>query len=565
MKRTHTLLSVSVAALSSLVIITALVLFNVARIPASAIQPDKLPTPTPTLPASPQITVDFGSRQNLSHPIPANFFGFNGGDFLDTIDQASSGLHQANFKMMRVFIDIDEIFPTVSSATNPSQQSWLYFDQQMTRIGSEGFQPILSLIGAPTWMQPQNQKPASQNYCLTSNDPRAHHFPSHVLPTYIVNGVDKGPAMWASLAALVVAHMDKNFPAILTKYEVWNEPDGVRFLCVANNDPNPETTRYNEYHTIFKNTAPALRAQAQHDNQQIKIGAPALAYVKGHGVQWVPLLVNDASIYPYLDFVSYHMYFGNPSSTWDTGIDNFVKLMQIQRGNPIEGYELVSSGVHAGKQPNATKTPVYIDEFGTFDGTQGCCHYDPVFGPLWANLFIADMLNTVNDTGSQYGPASAVPGAMLYYALSDAGNGFCLYGQTTTLPLNCNIGPNIKLKPYPPYYALQLLGSSSYLDIMNGMYVATATSTNAPNVVITAFFSGTRETVLIVNMSKHTFTSFPVKMQNTGTLQKTATVYTLAKAPQITSQQTGLSTNGSGYQTAVTVPGYSTVAISMTV
>ncbi len=519
----------------------------------------KTPTPTPTIPASAQITSDFGSRLSTKYPISNQFLGMNAGNFLGTIDQASSYLHQANFQQIRMATDFPTIFPTPASATDPTQQSWFGFDQQLQRIIQQGFHPILTLAYSPTWMQPQNQNPAQPNYCLLSSDPRAQTFPSHVKPAYMVNGVDKGIAKWALMAAQVVAHMDKTYPKLNPYYEIWNEPDGVRYMCTANNDPNPQNTKWTYYRPIYAAAAPQMKAQAQKDNMSIKVGGPALAYPRGHSKFWFPLFVNEPTIAPYIDFISYHQY--SAADTWDGTKPALLTLMQVPPFSVANQYEYISSVIHAGKQPNAKTTPIYIDEFNTDDTATHCCRYNATYGPLWTSLFVADMLNSVNDTGAQYGPALAVPSAILYYAQSSSTDGFCLLGDP--IRMNCAVTSN--MKPYPPYYALDLLCGSNYLGITNGGYVAGPATTNAPGIVISDVYTSSKDDILIVNSSGHSYTQVTVFVQNPGSIQTTASLYTLNQAnPTIGSQQVTLSSTGNGgYKVTISLPADSTVALSM--
>src|SRR5690242_13330463 len=124
---------------------------------------------------------------------------------------------------------------------------------------------------------------------------------------YIVNGQDQGAQMWGKFAALVVAHVDQYFPQSHPLYEIWNQPDGTQFLCAPKGDKNPDQTRYNEYRAMYAAAAPQMKQQAQKDGTTIKVGGPALVYaLQNHLTTWLPNLLKDPGIYPYVDFVSYH-------------------------------------------------------------------------------------------------------------------------------------------------------------------------------------------------------------------------------------------------------------------
>ena len=516
-------------------------------------------TSTPLGPGSGAITANFGSRQDTSHPISSDLLGMNASNFLGTINQASGYLHQANFQMIRVVTDFATIFPTPASATDASQQNWNGYDHQMQRIVREGFHPILMLGYAPTWMQPQNQNPPQTNECLVSPDPEARTFPSHVKPVYIVNGADQGIAEWSLLATQAVAHMDRTFPGLNPDYEIWNEPDGVRYMCVTVNDPNPQNTKLTYYRAIYAAAAPRMKAQGQRDNVFIRVGGPALAFVRDHAQLWFPTLVKDPAIYPYLDFISYHHYFGNPADTWNVGRLSLFGAMQDPSDGVVYEYEYISSVVHAGRQPNARGTPIYIDEFNTYEGISSCCRYSMTYGPLWLSLFVADLLNSVNDTGSRFGAALAVPSGLLYFALSASTDGFCLIGSLTQL--NCAVSGN--MGPYPPYYAFQLLGDPNYLGIANRGYITSPATTSTPGLVVSDIYTASKDDILIVNTSGQSYLQFGVLIQNPGPIQTKASVYTLSQAPRIATQQVSLTPVNNGYEVVISVPAYSTVGLSM--
>src|SRR5260370_7839443 len=124
---------------------------------------------------------------------------------------------------------------------------------------------------------------------------------------YLVNGQDSGPQAWGKLAALIVVHVDQKFPQAHALYEIWNQPDGNQFLCMPKGDTNADADRVTAYKAIYAAAAPLMRQQANKDGVQIKIGGPALVYaLQNHLHMWLPALLNDPSIYPSFDFISYH-------------------------------------------------------------------------------------------------------------------------------------------------------------------------------------------------------------------------------------------------------------------
>lgn len=498
--------------------------------------------------ASAAITVDFSSRQNPAYPIGKVLFGANGFGKIKYTSQLLTDISTAHIKLARLSVDMPTVFPTAAS-TNPQQQNWADFDRTLTIVQSEGLQPILTLEFSPPWLQPQiNPCPAG----VAS---------SHVSPTMIQNGVDVGPSQWGLLAAQVVAHMDATFPGMQPYYEMWNEPDGVTFLCVPANDPNAGQTRLTEYTAIYAAAAPPMKQQAQQDHTTIQIGGPALAVPRLHTSLWLPTLINDPAVAPYIDFVSYHNYFRiRHADTWS----NALSLMQDPTAGVAALFEMTSSIVQKGKQPNAQSTPIFIDEYNTTTSLTDCCRNSPTFAPLWNAVYITDLLNAVNDTSSPYGPAHAFVGGLGYFTVipySPTSSQFCLFG-TWNSAMNC--AQNGTIQPYPQYYTYQLLGDSHYCDMTNGGYITKAAVGTQAGLVVAGFYTSTKDTVLIVNTSSTAYMTLTIGLQNPGLAQPTASVYTLDSSyPQIGTSLTALSTVGGGYTVTISVPAYSVVAVSL--
>ena len=501
------------------------------------------------------ITVDFGSRQNHNHPISSNLFGIGGLGFNDTM---AGPLHQAGFKVVRIGRDLETIFPTAASATDPAQQNWTKFDELMTILANQGFQPLITLSYTPPWLQPQNQTPPLPNPCLTNSQKVPS---SHIKPTFIVNGVDEGPTKWGEIAAQVVAHIDQKFPTVKPLYEIWNEPNGTKYLCVADNDPNAKQIRLTQYKAIYAAAGPLMRQQAARDHVSIEIGGPALANIKVFATTWIPALVNDPTIAPYLDFISYHHYIGTKDKDMVTG--GLAAVQDISTGAASE-YEYIASVVRAGRQPNARSTPIYIDEYNagndSSSGDVGSFRNSQKYGALWNTLFVADLLNTVIDTRSSHGAAQSLPTDLTYFTASNPPPGeFCMFGDYDG-SMDCSYSANSK--PYPAYYAYLLLGGSNYLDITNGGYVANSVS-GSGQLVVSGFYTKAKDDILIVNPTGQNY-SPTVLAQNPGSVKDTASLYILNEANlQISTQQITLSSGSNGYSVTVSVPAYSTVAIAL--
>jgi hypothetical protein len=507
------------------------------------------PTPRNLSSLPTDIAVDFSSRQSHAHPIAHNIFGTNGFNKISNNTQLLNYLAPAHINLVRVSVDMSATFPTAASM-NPQQQNWKPFDSFMTTIQTQGLRPILTIAYSPPWLEPQN------NPCIIGD-------PSHVNPTFIQNGTDIGPVIWAALAGQVVAHMDQRFPNVQPYYEIWNEPDGTTFLCVPASNPNPDQTRLVEYKALYAAAARQMKQQAQQDHTSIQVGGPALAVPRTRASIWLPTLVNDPTIAPYIDFISYHNYHGgNQGDSWSS------LLAQTQDPNTgVAGiFENVSSIVRNGKQPNAQSTPILIDEYNTNTGTPDCCRNDRTFGSLWNALLIADLLNSVNDTRSPYGPAQAPVGGLTYFTAIQPppSNEFCLFG-TWDSAMDCAM--NGSVQPYPQYYAYQLLSDPRYLDISNSGYITGPASMKPlPGLVVLSFYTNTKDNVLIVNTSGTTYPQLNIGLQNPGALtaQLAFSLYTLNQnGPQIVTKQITMLASKSGYVAPISVPAYSTVAVSL--
>lgn len=523
---------------------------KVATFPSHA---DSTPTNHSFLPAD--IAVDFSHRQNHVHAIASDLLGLNGFAKISNNGQVVDYVSSAHINLVRVSVDMVDTFSTETSV-NPQQQNWTRFDQVMTIIQTRSLQPILLISYSPQWLQP------SANLCGGGD-------PSHVMPTYIVNGQNLGPQKWGALAAQVVAHMDHRFPGVHPAYEIWNEPDGTTFMCVAGSDPNPDLTRLNNYRAIYATAALQMKQQAQQDHMTIHVGGPGLAYPQGHASTWLGALLNDPAIAPYVDFISYHQYLLAARGSRDTwgGI-----VAAMQENSSLQGsstgfaaeFEYISSLVRGGKQPDPQATPIYIDEYSINSAGTDCCRNDRTYGSLWHTLLIADLLNTVNDSRSTFRPAQNLVAGLGYFsAIEPPPSGqFCMFGTWDTA-MDCGITGGIA--PYPTYYAFQLLGAPSYLDITNNGFVTGAAAVKPVGLVVSGFFTNTKDNVLIVNPNATGYTQLTLGIRNPGLVQANPTFYILNQAnPQISAQRIALTTTPNEYIAKISVPAYSIVALSLT-
>ncbi|HZS79451.1 MAG TPA: hypothetical protein VFA41_22750 [Ktedonobacteraceae bacterium] len=529
-------------------------------------------TKTPTVPpitisaSQADITVDFSNRQNKAYPIPYRFLGVGGINIGRVLPANGNAVLSANFHLMKLgdYDDMAEIFPAAASLTNPSQQSWAKFDNQMALAAQFNLQPLISLASTPTWLEPQNQTPRQTNPCLTYNPPFDDHS---VKPMYLVNGQDVGPQTWGKLAAIVVAHVDAKFPQLHAMYEIWNQPDGAQFLCEPSNDANADLDRVSAYRAIFAAAAPLMKQQGSRDGVQVQIGGPGLVYaLKNHLTWWFPTLLNDPAVYPYMDFITYHRYMS--SSSFNAGSTSLVGNEQDPYLGVAAQYEQIAKLVHSGKQPNAANTPIYLDEYSMTPCYPNVCRNHPTYAPLMNALFIEDLLNTVNDTHSSYGAAPAVPAGLAYYTWNIPQQNLCMFGIYDQ-QLDC--GPQQgQVQPYPTYYAYDLFGASNYLDMTDGGYVATPRLVKPSGLYVSGFFTASRDSIAIVNTTSSSYSTLHVFLQNPGTSSTSGSVYTLKfsmgnPANSIVTSSVTLVpvSGGTGFMATITVPAYTTVGLSV--
>jgi len=522
-----------------------------------------------TVPASSaDITTDFGNRQNTAYPIPSTFLGVGGVGLKLILRNNGMPVLNANFHLTKLG-DTDYmglIFPTAASATNPSLQNWVLVDQEMTLAAQYNLQPLISLGYTPPWLQPQNQSPPQPNPCNTYNPPFS---PYSVEPMYLVNGQNRGPQMWGQIAAQFVAHIDKNFPHSNAIYEIWNQPDGGQFLCMPSSDKNADQDRVTAYEAMYAAAAPMMKAQASKDGVQIKIGGPALVYaLQNHLTYWLPTLLNNPAIYPYIDFFTYHRYLAGTS--FNSGTGSLVGLEQDPNLGVTAQYEQVAKLVRSGKQPNASTTPIYIDEYSMSACQPTVCQNDPTYSPLMNALFIIDYLNAANDNKSSYGATGVVPAGLAFYSWDIPLRYLCMFGAFDA-QMDCGGQFGTNIQPYPDYYTYLLFGGSNYLNITNGGYVATTTLVKPAGIYVCGLYSSTRDSVVVVNPTAQAFNTLHVFFQNPGKVAGTqASIFTLKftfsnPANSITTRLVNFApvSGANGYMATISVPAYTTVAATL--
>jgi hypothetical protein len=313
--------------------------------------------------------------------------------------------------------------------------------------------------------------------------------------------------------------------------------------------------------------APQMKQQASKDGVQIKIGGPSLVYaLQKHLTMWFPALLTDPSIYPYIDFITYHRYlFG---SSFNGGSNSLVVNAQDPLLGVAAQYEQVANAVHAGKQPNAATTPIYLDEYSINPCYPNVCRNDPIYSPLDNGLFLMDLLNSVNDTKSSFGAAKALPAGLAFYSWNIPLQNLCMFAALDA-KMDCGMKGGT-IQPYPDYFPYDLLGGTNYLDITNSGYVANAASAKPAGVYVTGFYSRSLDSVAIINATSSDYQTLHVYFQNPGQVSVSqANIYTIAfnasnPGNSISSARVNLvPVSGGGFMATVHLPPNTMIGISV--
>jgi hypothetical protein len=231
-------------------------------------------------------------------------------------------------------------------------------------------------------------------------------------------------------------------------------------------------------------------------------------------------------------------------------------------------YEQIASIVHNGKQPNARNTPIYVDEYSLSTCNPPACQNDPRYSPLTNGLFVLDYLNSVKDTQSSYGPASAVPAGLIFYSWDIPMHNLCMFGVYDAR-MDCGIQNYPTIQPYPDYYTYALLGGTNYLNITDSAYVANAASAKPAGVYMNGFYTKTLDSAAIINTTSTDYATLHVYLQNPGTVSVTqANLYTLTfnsanPNSSISSKQVSLVPVSGGFMVTVHLPPYTMIGISV--
>jgi len=468
------------------------------------------------------ITADFGSRANNTAPVPPNIFGYGRGESLVSTDQRNQ-LTDAGVTVSRMSAQIFNVF---KSGPTPD---WTKIDPMIATVQAAGQHAILQFNQSPSWLQPTSGSCAGNAFAAPTD----------------VNA-------WVQIAVQYVAHMDSVFPDIVQDYEIWNEPNSAGMCTNANH--------LDTYIALYAAAAPAMKAQAAQDGKTIRIGGPVLS---GYSQLWLSSLLTNAGTAPYVDFISYHQYFFGPEQLqvqWDsyTGFISLYEAMQDVSNGTAATYSKVVAQAAAGKQPGGAQTPIYITEYNdNWAFFETCCRNDPTYAPLFNALYLTDMLN------SAYAGTTHVPNNIDYFAGS-AYPWFCIIGHPDTNS-DCLNSVGATLAPYPQYYAFQLIASPQYLGLSAGGYMAKSISTpsGGGGLATTAFYTGTKDAIVIINPTSTPYAQITVTFANPGLSGTQGNLYQIVNGTQISKTPISFTGQGTTRSTTIDVPAHSVQAVSL--
>jgi hypothetical protein len=477
------------------------------------------------------VRLDFGGRRDHRYPVPAHLLGAQLGWIPNGFYKqraALQQLRQAGFTSMRMDARLQKIYASPTP-------DWTEIDSVVSALLDAGFEPLIMVGYTPGWLQPD------PNPCATAA--AAYH------------AAPRNVQRWADLAAELVAHLDRAFPARVRDYEIWNEPDTPAGLCVS-----PAGRRRETYMQMYRAAYLALRAQARRDRAAIRIGGPALSKPESAG-PWISGLLALAGSRP--DFISYHHYAGdasgNPAApsaeaavTWPSLL---ARTTGRRQGIAAEYGRVRRVATAKGKSPD-----IYLDEYNTTSAYRpDCCRNDSRYAPVWNALVLQELLN------ASYRGAG-VPERVMYFAaqdwFADAPPGtawFCLLGVGSRMDCDYSSG---KADPYPQFYAYALLAGRGYLQLSQGGYLAASPGAPATQHVHTsAWYTEAGDSVLISN-SGGAVRTVAVVLERTGPVKAEATRFLLDREnPGIAAEPLQMSVEGTNLRATLRLPPFSVLGI----
>jgi Glycosyl hydrolases family 39 len=478
----------------------------------------------------PLITSDFASPLTSNAAISTNMLGVGagGGMHSNVLDYMT----QASLTYTRFHANIEYTF------RNGATPDWSVIDAKLAYARDANLQVILEMDYTPPSLQPV------PNPCPANVDPM-HAYPTDV-------------NVLAAMAAAYVQHIDQQFPGLVTDYEIWNEPDGGG-LCAF---PNTSGGKLAQYLNIYAAMAPAIRQAAIADGVTVRIGGPTLGSPIYTADTWLPALLDNPQLAPYVDFVSFHYYVAgttqvNQGMTWagGPGVPSLRALTQTGSISLAPLYAKVTSLVRKGLQPNPLSTPIYVDEYNSdWTFSLDCCRNSPIYSPVWNTMFFVDLLNVAASKNVQ------VPSKLLSYAANNPP--FCIAAPWDAA-MDCKNAGASTATPYPQYYSFQLLEAPQYLGLVSGGSMVPSTSSSG-DLLTAAFMSGTSDELVIVNTSENDYPAVSVSIAHDCSAATGATQFLLNSSnQQIATESINLDCSSGGYATSIYVPGLSVVALKI--
>jgi hypothetical protein len=221
------------------------------------------------------------------------------------------------------------------------------------------------------------------------------------------------------------------------------------------------------------------------------------------------------------------------------------------------------AAVQSAKTPLGTMTPIYLDEFNdNWSFNPDCCRNSPTYSPLFNSLAVAQILN------SAYTGANHLPSKMVYYAAASQPSSFCLLGIADAAMDCARSDGSATASPYPQWHTYQLITAPGYMDLVDGGHMAKSitlsSGATAQGLVVTAFYTATTNSILIINPTASSFGGVTVQVSNSGMTKPQSTLFTLNSVNmKISSWPVSLVSATNGSQATFDIPPHSVLGMSL--
>ncbi|SRR5579885_76825 len=427
------------------------------------------------------VTVDFTNRSG-GHLIPGPMAGWNGPNATTPDSNISSYINSAQLWNVRYFLTVYSVCTASGCGSKSNGKSFSKLDSDLNEIYSDIPNAHVTVVidGTPTDLSLKNCPADAPNYFVD--------FPSNV-------------TTWAELARQIVQHVDQqSYSAIIEAYEIENEPDNAPGLTSGICWPSgtSEQTMLHDYKSIYAAAAPVITNQLTTDGKSALVGGPVLC-CQGNAQAWLSTgygtesaFLQDTTTANYVGFVSAHHY-GNQASTWGAEFTNEQATTYRNFANDVYGY------IHAGKQPKASSTPFWINEYDSGAGTASndACRFAACNG-LFQGVFIADQIARVYD--SNQGMART----WMFQLYNSDNSDHCIF----SIPGVTGGCGSASTTAMPTYNALVLINGTTTngLDLGSGGYAVKQYSTGQPSDTVTAgWYNSSGNHFYIVNAGANTY------------------------------------------------------------